>query len=73
MSITDMIESLQLRSQALPFARSLIDNKAVNKKEEGCNFEQTFRKPNTKVTANKSNKCALGVELSHIIEDPFFC
>ena len=56
MSVTEMTESLQFRSQAMAFASSSSGNKPFNVKEEvGFNFKKTFRKPNEKITANKSN------------------
>ena len=56
MSVTEMTESLQFRSQAMAFASSLLGNKPFNVKEEiGFIFKKTFRKPNEKITANKSN------------------
>ena len=55
-SVTEMMESLQFRSQAMAFASSLSGNKPFSVKEEvGFNFKKTFRKPNEKITANKSN------------------
>ena len=59
MSVTEMTESLQLRSQAMAFASSSSGNKPFTVKEEvGFNFKKTFRKPNEKITANKSsNMC----------------
>ena len=58
MSVTEMTESLQLRSQAMAFASSSSGNKPFNVKEEVVfNFKKTFRKPNTKITANKNNMC----------------
>ena len=56
MSVTEMTESLQFRSQAMAFASSSSGNKPFNVKEEvGFNFKKTFRKPNEKITANKNN------------------
>ena len=56
MTVTEMTESLQFRSQAMAFASSSSGNKPFIVKEEvGFNFKKTFRKPNEKVTANKSN------------------
>ena len=49
MSVTEMTESLQFRSQAMAFACSSSGNKPFNVKEEvGFNFKKTFRKPNEK-------------------------
>ena len=56
MSVTEMTESLQFRSQAMAFASSSSGNKPFNVEEEvEFNFQKTFRKPNEKITANKSN------------------
>ena len=56
MSVTEMTESLQFRSQAMAFASSSSGNKPFTVKEEvGFNFKKTFRKPNEKITTNKSN------------------
>ena len=56
MSVTEMTESLQFRSQAMAFASSSSGNKPFNVKEEvEFNFKKTFRKPNEKITANKNN------------------
>ena len=56
MSITEMTESVQIRSQAMVFASSSSGNKPFTVKEEVVfNFKKTFRKPNEKFTANKSN------------------
>ena len=53
MSVTEMTESLQFRSQAMAFASSSSGNKPFTVKEEvGFNFKKTFRKPNEKITAN---------------------
>ena len=57
MPVIEMTESLQLRSQAMAFASSSSGNKPLNVKEEVVfNFKKTFRKPNEKITADKSNK-----------------
>ena len=56
MSVTEMTESLQFRSQALAFASSSSGNKPFNVKEEvAFNFKKTFQKPNEKITADKNN------------------
>ena len=56
MSVTEMTESLQFRSQAMAFASSSLGNKPSTVREEfGFNFTKTFRKPNEKITANESN------------------
>ena len=56
MSVTEMTQSLQFRSQAMAFAGSSSGNKPFNvKKEVGFNFKKTFRKPIEKTTANKIN------------------
>ena len=61
MSVTEMTESLQFRSQAMAFASSSSGNKPFTVKEEvGFNFKKTFRKPNEKITANKSNIMCTG-------------
>ena len=58
-SVTEMTESLQFRSQAMAFASSSSGNEPLTVKEEvGFNFKKTFRKPNEKITANRnSNMC----------------
>ena len=56
MSVTEMTESLQFRSQAMAFASSSPGNKPFTVKEEvGFNFKKTFRKPNEKITANRNS------------------
>ena len=56
MSITELTESLQFRSQAMAFASSSSGNKPFIVKEEvGFNFKKTFPKPKEKVPAIKSN------------------
>ena len=63
MSITEMTDSLQFRSQAMAFASSSSGNKLflkvrswlILKEEVGFNFKKTFRKAYVKFTANKSN------------------
>ena len=56
LSVTEMTESLQFRSQAMAFACSSSGNKPFNVKEGvGFNFKKTFRKPNEKITADKNN------------------
>ena len=65
-----MTKSLQFRSQAMAFANSSSANKPFTVKEEvGFNFKKFFRKPNEKITANKSNNmcCALCVEINHTL------
>ena len=59
MSVSEMTESLQFRSQAMAFANSSSGNKPFTVKEEvGFNFNKSFRKPTEKITANKSsNMC----------------
>ena len=57
MSITEMTKSLQFRSQAMAFANCLSGYKRFTVQEEVMfNFKKTFRKPNEKFAANKSNK-----------------
>ena len=56
MSLSEMTESLQFRSQAMAFASSSTSNRPFAKKEEvGHNFKKTFRKPSEKFTGNKGN------------------
>ena len=56
MSVTEMIENLQIRRQKVAFASYLSGNKPFTVKEEvGFNIKKTFRKPNEKFAANKSN------------------
>ena len=56
MSITEMTESVQFRNMPMVFASSSSGNKPFTVKEEvGFNFKRTFRKPNGKLTAKKSN------------------
>ena len=60
MSVSEMSESLQLRSQRMAFLSSSSGNKPFNVKEEvGFNFKKTFRKPNEKITAKKSNNMCI--------------
>ena len=72
MSITKKTESLQLRSQAMAFARSSSGNKPLTVKEEvGFNFQKTFRKPNEKLTRLiKATIYALGVGVRFILVEP---
>ena len=57
MSATEITKSLQFRSQAMVFASSSLGKKLFTVKEEvGFNFKKTFRKPNEKITANKSKR-----------------
>ena len=56
MSATEMTKSLEFRIQAMVFASCSSGNKSFTVKEEvGFNFKKTFRKPNKKIMANKSN------------------
>ena len=59
LSVTEMTENLQFRSQAMAFASSSSGNKPFTVKEEvGLNFNKTFQKPSDKITAKKSsNMC----------------
>ena len=59
MSVTEMTENLQFRSQEMAFASSSSGNKPFTMKYEvELNFKKTFRKPNEKITASKSdNMC----------------
>ena len=58
-SISEMTESSLFRSQATAFASSSSDNKHITVKEEvEFNIKKTFRKPNEKFTAIKTdNMC----------------
>ena len=56
MSLSDMTESLQFRSQAMAFATSSTGNRPfVIKEELGYNIKKAFRKPSEKSTGNKGN------------------
>ena len=56
MSVKEMTKNLRFSSQVKAFASSSSSNKPFTVKEEvGFNFKKTFRKPNEKITANKSN------------------
>ena len=56
MSLSDMTENLQFRSQAMAFASSSTGNRPfVIKEEVGYNFKKTFRKPSENFTGNKGN------------------
>ena len=56
MSLSEMTESLQFRSQAIAFASfSTVNRPFVIKEEVGYNFKKTFRKPSEKLTGNKGN------------------
>ena len=56
MSLSEMTESFQFRSQAMAFASSSTGNRPFVKKEEvGYNFKKTFRKPSEKFTGIKGN------------------
>ena len=56
MSLSEMTENLQFRSQAIAFACSSTCNRPfVIKEEAGYNFKKTFRKPSQKFTGNKGN------------------
>ena len=56
MSLSEMTENLQFRSQAMAFASSSTGNRPfVIKEEVGYNFKKTFRKPSEKFTGNKGN------------------
>ena len=56
MSLSEMTESLQFRSQAMVFASSSTVNRPFGIKEEVVyNFKKTFRKPSEKFTGNKGN------------------
>ena len=71
MSVTEMTESLQFRTEAMAFASSSSGNKPFSVKEKvGFNFKKTFQKPNEKVTAKKGTTCALGVDVGHTLVDP---
>ena len=65
-SVTEMTETLQFRSQEMAFASSSSINKTFTVKDEvGFNFKKSFRKPNEKLRLIKATTCALGVEVSH--------
>ena len=71
MSVNEMTESLQFRSQAMAFASSSSGNKPFNVKEEvGFNFKKPFEKQMKKLRIIKATKCALGVEVSRSLVDP---
>ena len=56
MSLSEMTESLQFRSQAMAFASSSTGNRPfVINEEVGYNFKKTSRKPNEKFLGNKGN------------------
>ena len=56
MSLAEMTENLQFRSQAMAFASSSTGNRPLVKKEEvGYNFKKTIRKSSEKFTGNKGN------------------
>ena len=56
MSLSEMTENVQFRSQAMAFASSSTGNRPfVVKEEVGYNFKKTFRKPSEKFTGNKGN------------------
>ena len=54
--VTEVNESLQIRSQAMAFASSSSGNKTFTVNDEvGHNFKMTFQKPKEKFTAKRSN------------------
>ena len=56
MSLSEMTERLQFRSQAMAFANSSTSNRPfVIKEEGGYNFKKTFQKLSEKFTGNKGN------------------
>ena len=56
MSLSEMTESLQFRSQAMAFASSSTGNRPfVIKKDVGYNSRKIFRKPSEKFTGDKGN------------------
>ena len=56
MSLSELTESLQFRSQAMAFASSSTGNRQfVIKEEVGYSFQKTFRKPSEKFTGNNGN------------------
>ena len=56
MSLSEMTESLQFRSQAMAFASSSTGNRPfVIKEEVGYNLKKTYRKPSEKFPGNKGN------------------
>ena len=55
MSLSEMTESLQFRSQTMAFASSSTGNRPFVIKEVGFNFKKTFRKASEKFTGIKGN------------------
>ena len=56
MSLSELTESLQIRSQAMAFVSSSTGNRSfVIKEEVGCGFEKTFRKPSEELTGYEGN------------------
>ena len=70
MSVTEMTESLQFRSQAMAFASFSSGNKPFTEKEEvGFNFKKTSQNlKNSRLI--KSIICEVGEEVSPILVDP---
>ena len=70
MSVTEMTESLQFRSQAMAFASSSSSNKPFYVKEEtGLNFKKPFENKMRKLRLIKATTWALGVKLIHTLVD----
>ena len=70
MSVTEMTESLQFRSQAMAFASSSSGNKPFTVKEEvGFNSKRPFENQKKKLRLIKAATCALGVEASYTLVD----
>ena len=56
MTLSEMTENLQSRSQAKAFESPSTGVKPVKvKEEEGRNFKKSFRKPSEKLTGSKAN------------------
>ena len=70
MPVTEMTESLKLKSQAMAFVSFSSGNEPFNVKEVGFNFKKTFRKSNKKLELIKALILALGVEVSHTLVEP---
>ena len=68
MSVTEMTERLQFRSQAMAFVSSS-GKKPFTVKEVGYNFK-TIGKPKKNLWL-KATPCALGVEVSHTLVEPY--
>ena len=69
MSVTEMTDSLQFRSQAMAFASSSSGNMPFNVKEE-VQLQKDLLKTKKKLRLIKPTTCSLGVELSHTLVHP---